>query len=272
MKKPYLFLLAAFLMLATTNAQVKVSVQEAVNVAARQKMLGQRMAKDKVYLTAHKNIKDATRELKYTIYAFRNDLKILKDFAPTKEIKQKVEAEEHAFEFYQKQILDDSKKSLQAVIKTNTMFLNICNDLVDEIIEYAKTTESTDFVEAPKEITNVSLAASELRYLTQRLNLYYALNEFNIQNVSPSEIENIVQTLDKNINYLTVSDANTLKIDEEINEIRLDWTKLKKEIYTDDHVDLEHKKINSKKLNKICNSILYKANVTEKMYSELNKS
>lgn len=265
----------ALVLLSKLNAQVKVSVSEAVNIASSQRMLSQRMAKDKVYLTAHKNIKEAEKELKYTIYAFENDLKILKDFAPTEAIKQKIKAEEHAFEFYKKQILDDSKKSLNAVIHTNTLFLDICDDLVTEILNYKKsqaTKQTSTNNNSIKPTTEVSQSAGKLRYLTQRLNLYYVLNEFDYQNISSLEFENIVKTIDQNIDYLTVLDKKNIQIDEEINKIRFDWLKLKKAIYTDDHIDLEHKKINPKKLNKICNGINYKTNVTEKMYSELNQS
>lgn len=268
MKKSLSSLILVFLFLNQSHAQVIISTSEAVTIASRQRMLSQKMAKDKVYLTAKKNINNAEKELRRTIYTFQNDLKILKDFAPTEVIKQKIEAEEHAFEFYKKQILDDSKKSLNSIIHTNTLFLKVCDDVVAEILVYAKT----EIDNSSKTIPKTSVAAGNLKYLAQRLNLYYILNEFNFENVSSDEIETIVSTIDKNLNYLTVLEGNTLKIDEEINEIRSDWINLKKEIYTDNHVDLKHKKINSNKLHKICNSIVYKTNVTEKMYSEINPS
>ncbi|MDO3693805.1 type IV pili methyl-accepting chemotaxis transducer N-terminal domain-containing protein [Wenyingzhuangia sp. chi5] len=257
-------------------SQAKISISDAINIAGRQRMLGQRMAKDKVYLAADVNSTEAKKELEYTISIFQNGLKILKDFAPTDLIKSRVEEEEKTFNVYKTYILDDSKKAMQIVVNTNTIFLKICDNLVIEILEYAKQ-QPLNNINIPNknlelkipEATNI---AGELRYLTQRLTLYYAINNYHIKNISPSEIDKIIKTLDKNINYLTALDINTLKIEEEINDIRIDWMKLKKGIYKDEKIDFEAKKINPIKLYKVCNRILYKANVTAKMYTELAKS
>lgn len=276
MKQIYLLIIITVFSFNKSMSQVIVSISDAVNVAGRQRMFGQRMAKNKVYLAAHKNTKDARTELKYTIYGFENGLKILKDFAPTEVIKQKVAAEENAFKTYKTQILNDSETSLKEVIETNTQFLNICDELVTEIINYANDKsllqEDLHNKHLTKKVPEATDIAGELRYLTQRLTLYYALDDFEIEEVSSNEIESIVKTIEKDLNYLTILDFNTIKIDEEINDIRLDWTNLKKAIYSNEHVDLDKNKMSAVKLYKICNQILDKANITARMYTELKKS
>ncbi|MGY5355527.1 type IV pili methyl-accepting chemotaxis transducer N-terminal domain-containing protein [Wenyingzhuangia sp. IMCC45467] len=274
MKKIFLITLAIF-SFHQSFSQTNITISDAVNIAGRQRMLGQRMAKDKIYLAADVNTKEAKKELLYTISIFENGLKVLKDFAPTDEIKSSVHEEEKTFNVYKKYILDDSKRSLEVVANTNTIFLNICNNVVLEILAYAKQESLNNNTLNKKDLLIIPEAtgiAGELRYLTQRLTLYYALNNYHIKEVSPVEIDGIIKTLDKNIDYLTALDINTLKIDEEINDIRIDWLKLKKGIYENEKIDFDTKKINPIKLYKICNKILYKANVTAKMYTELSQS
>ncbi|MDB4297771.1 type IV pili methyl-accepting chemotaxis transducer N-terminal domain-containing protein, partial [Flavobacteriaceae bacterium] len=126
MKKLYT-LIVLFVAIMNQGYAQKMQLAGAINIAGKQRMLGQRMAKDKLYLEANKLTDKSEKELEKAIEAFELGIKILKDFAPTDLVKHKVNIQEYAFKQYKKTILDDSKESMDEIIKTNTLFLAICN-------------------------------------------------------------------------------------------------------------------------------------------------
>lgn len=257
-------------------AQKKVHLGQAVNVAGKQRMLGQRMAKDKLFMEVGKKTKYAKKEQIAAMAAFESGINVLRTFAPTREIRHKVDIQEFAYKRYKEFIVDNSRKSLQEVIECNTLFLAICDDVVTSIIEYSKT-KSNDGVSKNQKyivenIAKATGASGKLRYLTQRLTLYFSLNAYKIKEIKPSEIDRIVRTMEKNLNYLTVLEFNTLEIDDSLSEVLYKWGKLKASLYKNGKVNLKSNNIDPKDFFDLCNSILAKANTTTKMYADLNES
>lgn len=276
MNKLHIFILALILTINNSFSQQKTYLSDAVNAAGKQRMLGQRMAKNKVFLEADEHTDYAKKELEGAIAAFNTGLSKLKDFAPTDILKYKIAVQEYAFKSYKKTIIENSKKSMKEVIKTNTLFLAICNDVVTELIKYAKVKSAQNPDKNKKyvltKIAEATGASGKLRYLTQRLSLYFAMNEYEIQRVSPGEIHKIIQTMDKNLNYLTVLEFNTMEIDDALSDVQYHWSSLKRALYKNGQIDLSTNKINALQLYKLCNTILGKANTATKMYADLNKS
>ncbi len=276
MKNYYLLLIT--ILLFTNNAldaQTKTYLSNAVNIAGKQRMLGQRMAKDRVFMAANKNKIAASKELENTIINFEKSLKILEDFAPNETIKHKVTVQSYVFNKYKKAVNSRSLASLNDVIETNTMFLTVCDDVVNELINYSKTLNSEGGNNHQKyvidKIAEATGASGKLRYLTQRLTLYYSLNEFGFKKITPLEIEDISKKIDLNLGYLSVLEFNTLEIDDSLSEVQYYWNQLKGFIYKDGKIDLTSKKINAVAMYNLCNTILGKANATTKLYTDLNK-
>ena len=276
MKNYYLLLIT--ILLFTNNAldaQTKTYLSNAVNIAGKQRMLGQRMAKDRVFMAANKNKIAASKELENTIINFEKSLKILEDFAPNETIKHKVTVQSYVFKKYKKAVNSRSLASLNDVIETNTMFLTVCDDVVNELINYSKTLNSEGGNNHQKyvidKIAEATGASGKLRYLTQRLTLYYSLNEFGFKKITPLEIEDISKKIDLNLGYLSVLEFNTLEIDDSLSEVQYYWNQLKGFIYKDGKIDLTSKKINAVAMYNLCNTILGKANATTKLYTDLNK-
>ena len=182
MKKIYLFI--TVLMFSATSllqAQTKTYLSNAVNIAGKQRMLGQRMAKNKVFLAANQKKAFATKELQKTIAGFEKGLKILQDFAPNNAVKHKVDIQEYVFNKYKTAILSKSKESLKEVLATNTLFLAVCDDVVTELINYSysKALKADGVNKHQKYVIDKIAAATgasgKLRYLTQRLTLYFSI-------------------------------------------------------------------------------------------------
>jgi len=276
MKYLHIIITVLFLGLSNlTHSQMKTYLSNAVNVAGKQRMLGQRMAKNKIFIKANKKTSIASKELEKTILAFEKGLKVLKDFAPSPAIRHKVEIQEYTFKTYKKNILDRSNESLKDIINTNTLFLAICDDVVTELINYSKTLPKNELNKHQTyvidKIAEATGASGKLRYLTQRLTLYFSMDEFGFKDISPKQLDEIIKTMDKNLNYLTVLEFNTIDIDDSLSQVHYYWSQLKKKLYLNGKINMETKKINASLLYGICNTILDKANTTTKMYADLNK-
>ena len=270
------------LFINNTNAQnkeakknvEKISLSEALEIAINQKTLCQRMAKDKLYIEARRNKTKADRELDRTINAFNEGIERLKTFSPTEEIKLKIAVQEYTFETYRTTILKTSKKSMYKIVKTNTLFLNICNDLVKEFSAYSRSINpnlNSREIYARQQIDNFTKISGTISYNTQRLALYYSLKSFEITEVDDRRIIAIINKISSDIKTLTISEFNTLEIDDALSELVYYWSKLKSQILnkerklietTEDFAEIE--------LFEATNTVLDKANEMIRLYSKLN--
>ncbi|MGY5352435.1 hypothetical protein ACXGQW_07715 [Wenyingzhuangia sp. IMCC45533] len=285
MKNIYLLLILAVFALPTqgfsqkgkTNTQPKdpITLADAMEIAIRQKTLCQRMAKDKLYIEAKKNKSKADKELDRTIEEFLQGIEVLKTYTPTEDIKLKVAVQEYTFETYKATILKTSKKSMQKIIRTNTLFLNICDDLVRELSNYSKKVNprlSKRNRYARQQIDNITRISGTISYSTQRLALYYGMNSFEIHEVPAKDLLKIMGTISNALKRLTVSEFNTVEIDDSLSELIYYWSKLRSQmttrgtklkITTEDFAETE--------LFEATNTVLDKANEVTRLYAELNK-
>lgn len=264
--------------IACFSQDSSIYLTKAINIAGKQRMLGQRMAKNKIYIAKGKS-KTKTKakvEIVQAMEAFDKGLQYLRKFTPTKEIKHKLDLQEYAYKNYKKLIEDKSKKSLNEVIEMNTLFLNVCDDYVSSLVEYSKTQEVIGNNKNDKyileNIAKATSASGKLRYLTQRLNLYCAIYQYKIESVTPTIFNSIIQNLNQNLNFLTILEFNTLDIDDSLSEIVYYWNDLEQKFYNKEgNVTMNFKNIDIEKLYDMCNKILTKANNTTKMYASLGK-
>lgn len=278
MKSLHIITLALVVLTANSiSAQSKTYLSKAVNIAGKQRMLGQRMAKNKTFIKAHKKKGIASFELEQTILDFEKGLEILEEFAPTPIIKHKIAIQTYIYKQYKKDVLNKSSNSLQEVLENNTLFLNVCDDVVTALIDYSKTIPQSNISDKKKhqnyvidKIAEATGASGKLRYLTQRLTLYFAINEFGYQTVSTNELSEIIEDLDENLKYLTVLEFNTIEIDDSLSLLHFYWDQLKFNLYKDGALTMTPEKIDASLLYDLCNNILEKANTTTKMYANLN--
>lgn len=276
----YLKLVPLFIFILGLNtksfSQKKISVGEAVNIAGKQRMLSQRMAKNKLYIEANTNSREAKKELNKSILAFELGLNKLKNFAPNKHVKYQIELQDLAFRYYKQFMEKSTESSMQEAIDCNTLFLTLCDRGVTSIINYSKNNNKVSIDKNQKyvleNIAKATGASGKLRYLTQRLTFYYAMNSFKTREVTANEIDEIISTMEKNLSYLTVLEFNTLEIDDSLSQILFYWGKLKSLLHKKGEIDMESTKITPEKLYDLCNIILSKANTTTKMYADLDKS
>lgn len=285
MKNIYLLLTLAILSISShgfaqkkkdnTQTVAPINLASAIEIAIRQKTLCQRMAKDKLYIEANRNKVKSKKELKRTILAFEKGLLELKTFKPTEAIRLKVAVQEYTFETYKQNILKTSRKSMKKIIKTNSLFLNICDDLVKELSAYSQNSVkrlSRSQRYNRKQIDNITRISGTISYSTQRLALYYAMNSFGIEKVESKDIIKTTSIISSALKRLTTSEFNTLEIDDSLSELIYYWSKLKKDMMT------RNKKLKATpvdfsefELYEATNTVLDKADVVTGLYAKLNQ-
>jgi len=245
-------------------SQKTLNLFDAVNLANKQRVLVQTMAKDKLFIEVGEKTSTAKKELQLAVTEFERNLEQLKTFAPTKDIKHEIIEEEFAYNYYKKLIMDTTKKSMNEIVKYNGIFLSICDDVVRNLIIHSKTNNQNQKY-IVKNTSRATSAAIRINLLSQRLALYYALNEFNISKVDKQTLTNLENKVENNINYLTLIEFNTLEIDDSLGELVFIWHQVKGKLS-------ESKKVSANTLFDLCNEIATKAKKTKSLYINLNKS
>lgn len=272
----YKFIIFFSLSILTINAfsQRKTSLSQAVKLAGKQRTLAQRMAKDKIFIKGGVRNNVASKELEESLSNFDFGIQYLRDFAPSKDIKHKVDILEYTYRQYKAVIIDNDKDSFSTLFNDNTLFLSICDDVVTSLIEYGKiknltiTSKNRNYIIENK--VKATSASGKLTYLTQRLALYYGFNNFDIKKFNPKTIEDIINEMEKNLDYLTIQEFNTLEIDDSLSKLHHYWNELKTRLYTNDRINLNSQNISSREIFDICNDIMMRANNTTTLYSQLS--
>lgn len=269
MKYKATILVTLFLLIClNVFSQKETPISKAINIASKQRMLAQRMAKDKLFILVNKNSIEAKQELKTTLKSFEEGLVFLKEFAPTNAIKYKINLQEVAYATYKKQISKRNEKSMIEIFDLNTMFLTTCEDIFISLIDYNEAEENNkkqNEKNLNEHIIKAIKSTGKLCYLTQRLALYYTMNEYGVKQVPSTEIETIKNTIDNNLNYLSVLEFNTFEIDDSLSQVLFSWNRLKSKLRK-----RELSKIYPLDLFKLCNQVLTDIDVANRMYSTLS--
>lgn len=266
----YLVLIIAFTNSLFVFSQKKLKLSDVLDIADKQRTLTQKIAKNQVFILFDKEHTPQSKELKNSILEFEFAIEILRNFAPNKSIKYKIDIQELAFKRYKRLILESSKQSINEVISINTLILQICTDVFDSFLSYSMTkSKEKNNPRIIESIHKCVLESGNIRYLTQRLSLYHAVNDFKLRTIYPDEIDEILLKIEKSINSLTISEFNTLEIDDTISKVLYYWGNLNKELKNSGKNKAGISKIPSKKLYNLSNAVLSKSKPLTKMYAQI---
>lgn len=268
--KKFTLIFIAFICATQVFSQKKLSFSDAINVADKQRTLIQRIAKNKLFIEVNAKIKGLENQITNDIREFELGIDILRNFAPTDVIKYKIDIQELTFKNYKRQVLLTTKTSMNEVISTNTLFLKICDDVFEGFSSYLKEDPKNNKKQYTLEsIIQATNASGTFRYHTQRLALYHSIHFYDLKTIYPDEINSIVSKMEKSLNFLTVSEFNTLEIDDAISKVLYYWSDLKKKLYSNDEKGLS--KIDPEELYKLTDRILEKSDIITRLYAELGE-
>lgn len=270
MKKGVILLFFCFF-LADTFAQT-MTISQAINVAGRQRMLTQRLAKARIFKTAGMNVEAANRELNSSITIFEESLKNLMAYSPTDKIKDRFKKQESVWLDYKNALLNDTSRVIASfVLSYNTRVLTICDEAVQELVNYSQTLPKKDETVDPEAIANYTNVAGRLRMLSQRLTLYYGAYYSDLDKTGIGVLKNVSEEIQKGMNTLITSDINTSEIDETLSLAIKDWDVIREKCTGNNCLDFERKAMDPSQMYELTNGIVNKMNKITAMYANFAK-
>jgi hypothetical protein len=251
-----------------------LSISQAVNIAARQRMLTQRMAKGRVYRAMGVQAEQAQKEINASIVTFEETLKNLLAYSPNKKIKEKFERVEKVWPEYKAALQNDSSKSSAVfVITNNTRILTLCDEAVQELIAYSKTlpSASDDAAISPVIVSQYTNISGKTRLLSQRLTLYYGAHYSDLDKDADKQLKVVADNIQSCFSQLMACEINTTDIDDALATVIKDWDAIREKCHKGDCFDFENKTVDPIMMYETCNKILSKMDKVTAMYASLLK-
>lgn len=216
-------LIAAILLLLaglTSNiAGAAVNVGTAVNKAGQQRMLTQRIVKAYFMMASDINADEAKKQLDASVGLFEQNLMMLQDFSPNKEIKKALDDVENIWlDFRMTALSNVDSKVAKKFLEDGDELLGKCQNVVDKITEYSGAHSA--------KIVDVS---GKQRMLSQRIAKYYVAYYFGLKDGTIVERMNkAVQEFDAALRMLDDYSGNTGEINDKLRKVHAQWMFAKK--------------------------------------------
>lgn len=203
----------------------KISYEKAVNLAGKQRMLSQRIAKIKVLNSVGASSTDLKAELSSSITIFVRNLKILDLNSISQSAKVKATLRQESSEWNRfKAVVEKPNPAVEDLLAMTESLLTKCHALVlaiEEASKFNKELEVTSGINQLK-VETVNTAGKQ-RMLSQKLCLYYAAcrayKKGKNADAACVQYKNIYSSMDAIVNDLMVSELNNSEIDLTISKI-----------------------------------------------------
>ncbi len=197
------------------NTEVaKISTKEGklINLAGKQRMLSQRMAKDYFYAGQKINKSKALKQLRKSLVDFKSTQKRLNKDIKDEEIKNLIAFVDMSLNEF------DTLSQEQYSIDNGTIILDLSESLLEgsDYVVQALTKEKVS-----NEIIDI---AGKQRMLSQRIAKYYIAYQAGIKDDNTiTQMQESVKEFDTILNKLLVNKNNSKKIQEELQKVAKMW-------------------------------------------------
>ncbi len=230
--KRLLFLIPSLVLLYST-AFSNVSQNQLVNIAGKQRMLSQKIAKVYLLNAYGASMSSLKSELSISKILFERNLETLTNNANilfSKDVKKAVIKERNkwiAFKAVIEQPLSESQA--QRVLVMSDELLKICHDLVLKI--KSESTSNSD-LKTNIDLLNIIDKSGKQRMLSQRLCLYFTAKKIDLKNGNKNYktqniLYNIYKELDESLVDLLNSEVNSIEVEEAIGNTMLTFESIR---------------------------------------------
>ncbi len=190
------------------------NMKEVINIAGKQRMLSQRIAKDYLYIGKNVAVDKATRQLKKSLELFTKSQNFLKEFIPDPEIRNLI-----AFVNLSKNELEEIAKkpfsldNAQLILDLSESMLEGSQYIVDSLKNQAKQKDSA-----------IVATSGKQRMLAQRIAKYYIAYQSGIKDKNTvNQMKAAVKLFDDNSKVLMNNAGNTERINQELQQVNSLW-------------------------------------------------
>lgn len=217
-------------MFSQSSSYGELDYARAVNMAGRQRMLSQKIAKSYLLLTINEiNNNNTLAELNASTKIFKKQLEILTENAETAAVKTSLKKAEALWLEFDNVInsTQNPTNSLK-VTQLNTELLSACNDVVINI-ENKVTKNDKLFSPTHQELIETVNVSGKQRMLSQRICLYYAALKLFPKNKTKYQgiLSELINEFDSVINALKLNKHAIKELKEEFNAAIALWKELK---------------------------------------------
>jgi len=209
-----IFVLVNLLIISHSSSARVLTVVESINKAGQQRMLTQRIAKN--YLTIANGIfrSESNKELKRSIAIFEDNLTLLSLSMVDESSKNALSELKKSWIFYHQLVLTrPNKENTDKVFKGNTKLLDIANNLVISLENYANKSGA--------KLVNIS---GRQRMLSQRIALYYFASYTGYKDdIYHQQLYAAVNEFDHALVTLMSAEENTVEISESLTKVQKQW-------------------------------------------------
>lgn len=217
-------------MFSQSSSYGELDYARAVNMAGRQRMLSQKIAKSYLLLTINEiNNNNTLAELNSSTKIFKKQLEILTENAETAAVKTSLKKAEALWLEFDNVInsTQNPTNSLK-VSQLNTELLTACNDVVINI-ENKVIKNDKLFSPTHQELIETVNVSGKQRMLSQRICLYYAALKLFPKNKTKYQgiLSELINEFDSVINALKLNKHAIKELKEEFNAAIALWKELK---------------------------------------------
>jgi nitrate/nitrite-specific signal transduction histidine kinase len=221
---------------SSTSKPLDMSIYEAINKAGYQRMLTQRIAKSYMIVLSNLDPIKHKEHLKGSARLFESNLKELKEYAPTDEIKNQFRYVEILWRNYKFIYSDDfSEENALIIFKFNDKILKACNDAVTLLEEYAvaqTANKDQEMIDDKNGLSNVINVSGRQRMLSQRM-LFFTVTKFTKigdEEALNRKFSEALGLFNSSLKELISNAENTEEIDTELLDIANSWEKVESNI------------------------------------------
>jgi Type IV pili methyl-accepting chemotaxis transducer N-term len=244
-----------------------------LNIAAKQRMLIERMTKDYVFQTLGTYKEKAAKEQLTSSVLFEEQLKNLSNNAPNDKVKLRLEKVQKSWDEF-KSVLgyQNIKTTTTYIFQESDKILTLCDDVVNEMVIHIISKKNSIANSSLKReiITTHTNMSGKMRMMSQRLCLYYVCYHYGItQNIHNEELLRTAGQINFNLNEISNSPINSKDVSDNIAIVKKEWELITQPFYKEEKFDFSSKSITPEVIFDITNRLVSKIDKVTLEYAKM---
>lgn len=222
--KKYFISSVLFLIFNSADAQ-NLTVAKAINMAGRQRMLVNKMAKSYMAIGGNIRASEASKDLDEISATFNENQRELTNFARSKETKDAIAIANSIWSDYRMRLTSEPQiANAESVIFDSKKLVNACNVVVEKIVLDYPTTANAMLVNN----------CGKQRMLLQKIAMLYLAKSWGVDySLLDRDIKDTIIALDTNLTMQTSAKENTAELITSLTFQKEEWAFLKNTFNSD---------------------------------------